>query len=207
VKKKIVGFVAGALLGTLGAAAPVVAPVIATDVLLQKTAEDSQNQKSFEAFLVDTINSDPKFVALVPKLELTERWVATDTAGALQKELDQAPWPQADMYRHLNGTKNAVATLRERDEADARIVANKTHAKFRALMDARKICRAVESGTPAQVTATKKEIIVTDAVNLPVYLEYCGGDAASYKDALSPLVKQSEASTSDTKLEDQSKDS
>lgn len=71
------------------------------------------------------------------------------------------------------------------------MVEDKAFAKFYARAEARNICRIIKASTPLHiVTPGSEKIKLANPSNLSAYLEYCGGNATSYKDALSAVVVQ-----------------
>lgn len=205
--KKLGFIIAGAaLVGTLGAAAPVVGPVLLTDLMFQQLADEGHDKQSLEDLLNETVSKDKEFVAILPKLTLTERWVPTKSADSMQSEIDNAPWPQPELYRNLPGTQKLLASMRERDEADARIVANKSKAKFDALTEARNVCRIIEKSTPTHIVAPNPTIGLANPENLSAYLEYCGGNASAFKDALTAVVVKRDFAAESAKIDQQMKE-
>jgi hypothetical protein len=184
---------------SLGAAAT---PPLAVSYSMQQLANEKHEGESLEETLSKFIEADPEFVAIIPRLELTETWVAVDSAGAFERTYDGYPQPVRSIYQNLPGVQSFIAHLKEHDAEDARIIESKGHAKVRANLEARNICRVVKGSTPDQIAANDNDkISLTNPENLPVYLEYCGGDAASYEEALSKVVVQRdiEAERAETK--------
>jgi hypothetical protein len=172
----------------LGAAAT---PPLAVNYSMQQLANEKHDGESLEETLNKFIEADPEFVAIIPRLELTDTWVAVDSAGAFEKTFDGYPKPMRDIYQNLPGVQSLIIHLKEHDAEDARIIESKGHAKVRANLEARNICRVVKGSTPYQIAANDTEkISLTNPENLSAYLDYCGGNAASYKEALSKVVVQ-----------------
>jgi hypothetical protein len=194
------------LISTLGAAAPVVAPVLIADYFFQQTADEGRKNQSFDALLNETINKDEKFVAIIPKLTLTENWQMSNSAQIMQDEIDRSPWPQPELYRHLPGTQALIAHMKESDESDARVIANKSTAKVQALSEARGICRVIEKSTPTHIVAPDNKIELANPENLSAYLEYCGGNASTFKDALTSVVVKRGFAANAAKVDQQIKE-
>jgi hypothetical protein len=191
-KAKKAAIIAASILltGALGAAA---APPIAVNYAMQTIADNAGKGKKLEDTLNESLEADPEFVAIIPRLQLTEPYGAIDSVGEFEKTFEEFPEPMGDLYKSLPGVQNFISHLKQRDAEEARMVANKTIAKVYAHAEARRICYIVKESTPSHiVTHNNEKIKLNDPDNLAAYLDYCGGDAASYKDALSAVVVQRE---------------
>lgn len=172
-------------------ASAVATPPFAVSYSMQQLANEKHESESLEETLSKFIEADPEFVAIIPRLELTETWVSVDSAGAFEDTFNAYPQPMRDIYQNLPGVQSLIAHLKEHDAEYDRIIASKGHAKVQANLEARNICRIVYDSTPAGLAINdNEEISLTNPENLSAYLDYCGGDAPSYKDALSEVVVQ-----------------
>lgn len=177
-------------IAALVVAAAIVGPPAVTNHFLQQMADERRGEQKIESVVNQIIENDVKFIAILPKLKLTETWQAVNTASIFENEITGAPWPTNIIYGDLPGYKSMLAISKERDAEEEQMVANKTMAKSNALSEARNICNIVKSSTPDNITYREATIELQDPVNLPFYLEYCGGDAASYQSALEPMIVQ-----------------
>lgn len=198
-KKTVI--IMGSLL-TMIASGAAATPPLAVNHSMQQLANQKHDTETFEETLNNVIEADPEFVAIIPRLELTETWVAVDSAGAFEQTFDGYPQPVRGIYKNLPGVQSFVTHLKEHDAEDARIIASKGHAKVRANLEARNICQVVKDSDPTRIAIKDDEkISLTNPENLSAYLDYCGGNAPSYKDALSKVVVQRdlEAERAETK--------
>jgi hypothetical protein len=198
-KKAAITIGSALMMITLGASAT---PPLAVNYSMQQLADQPHRSDSVEETLTKVLESDPEFVAIIPRLELTETWVAVDSASAYERTFDGYPQPVRRIYQNLPGVQSFISHLKEHDAEDARIIANKGHAKVRANLEARNICRLVEISTPNRIAIKDDEkVSLTNPKNLSAYLDYCGGNAAAYKEALSAVVVQRdvEAERAETK--------
>lgn len=192
-KLKKVAIIAGSVLlaGALGAAA---APPLAVNYAMQGLSDHASKGENLESTLNKSLDSDPEFLAIIPRLQLTETYKAVNYEGEFEKTFDEYPQPMGDLYKSLPGVQSFNSHLKQRDAEDARMVANKTVAKVYAHAEARNICRIVKASTPSHLnTLGNEKVKLTNPENLSAYLDYCGGNASDYKEALTAAIVKREA--------------
>jgi len=159
--------------------------------IMQEQADSGVNGPTNLASRVDQgFDRDPTFEAIIPRLTLTETFTpATNTNAEIINAINELPEPLSSISLLLPGVQAELNNTRMRDQQEKDMLANKTNAKLEAWVEARGICNVVKNSTPTHIVTTdNNKIELLNPENLPAYLDYCGGDAASYKDALSAVV-------------------
>ena len=163
--------------------------VLLNDIMQEQADSGVNGPTNLKSRIDQALDRDPKFEAIIPRLTLTETFTPTDTTAVITNAINELPEPLSSISLKLPGVQAELNNTRAHDQQENDMLANKTQAKLEAWVEARVICNVVKNSTPTHIVTTdNKKIELLNPENLPAYLDYCGGDAASYKDALSAVV-------------------